>query len=296
MKRFVAYNSLVFLISLLLIFICGSSNTFLLAQKKITPSVQTTQMNEHFYKLYVHDFVYMLVFNGCDGALLVDSGWEPLNLIEVELKKIGVDKIKFIINTHSHGDHVDGNALFGQDVVIISSQRCRYNLLNDVDFPKSGLPNLTFSDSISIHFNDEEINLYFMPGHSDNDIVVHFTKANIACIGDIGFHNTASTWPGYSANVYDMEASLIWMANHFADDVKIIHGHEAKYTLVDIKLDAKMVAEAIKLVTPLIQLGLDLNQIKERNPLKKSAFSIVRENSEKWIYNLVRDKSYLNKK
>jgi cyclase len=291
MKRFIAYNSLVFSISLLFIFICGGSNTFLLAQTEIKPSIQTTQLNEHFYKLYVHDFVNILVFNGPDGALLVDTGCEPVDLIATEIKKIGIDKIKFIINTHSHGDHVGGNALFGHEAVIISSQRCRDALLEDDNFPKSGLPKLTFSDSMSIHFNDEEINLYFMPGHSDNDIVVHFTKANIACIGDLGFHNTASTWPGYSANVYDMEASLIWMANHFADDVNIIHGHEANYTLADIKLDAKMVAEAIKLVTPLIQQGLDLNQIKERNPLKNSTFKILKENSEKWIWNLVRDKN-----
>ena len=80
------------------------------------------------------------------------------------------------------------------------------------------------------------------------------------------------------------------MANHFTDDVKIIHGHENNYTLVDLKLDAKMVSETIKLVTHLILHGLDPDQIKKRNPLKNSSFSIVRENSEKWIWNLVRDK------
>ena len=296
MKRFINYSSLVFSISLLLIFICGSSNTFLLAQTRIKPSIQTTQVAEHFYNLYVHDFVNMLVFNGPDGALLVDTGCEPVDLIEAELKKIGVDKIKFIINTHSHSDHVEGNALFGQDAVIISSQRCRDSLLEDVNFPKSGLPNLTFSDSMSIHFNDEEIYLYFMPGHSDNDIVVHFTKANIVCIGDFGFLKPNFVWPGISANVYDMEKSMIRMTKSFSDKALIIRGHKNDYTMVDLKLDAEMVKEAIMLVSPLIQQGLDLHQIKERNPLKNSAFSIVRENSEKWIENIFRDKRHSNKK
>ena len=296
MKRFIAYNSLVFSILLLLIFICGGGNTLLPAQTRIKPSIQTTQVVEHFYKLYVHDFVNMLVFNGPDGALLVDTGSEPVDLIEAELKKIGVGKIKFIINTHSHGDHVEGNALFGQDAVIISSQRCRDALLEDVNFPKTGLPNLTFSDSMSIHFNDEEINLYFMPGHSDNDIVVHFTKTNIVCIGDFGFSKDGSVWPGLSANVYDMEKSMIRMTKLFSDKALIICGHKNDYTMGDLKLNTEMVKEAIMLVIPLIQQGLDLDQIKERNPLKNSAFSMVRKNSEKWIENIFRDRKHSNKK
>ncbi|MFX0203192.1 MAG: MBL fold metallo-hydrolase [Candidatus Hodarchaeota archaeon] len=289
-------HSLVFSILILLIFICGGSNTFLQAQTRIKPSIQITQLAENFYKVYVHNFVNILVFNGPDGALLVDTGFEPVDRIEAELKKIGVDKIKFIINTHSHGDHVEGNVLLGREAVIISSHRCRDVLLEDDDFPKSGLPNLTFSDSMSLHFNDEKINLYFMPGHSDNDIVVHFTKANIVCIGDFGFFIPYSVWPGISANVYDMEKSMIRMTKRFSDKTLIIRGHKSDYTMVDLNLNAEMVKEAIMLVSPLIQKGLDLEQIKEQNPLKNSAFSIVRENSEKWIENIFRDKRHSNKK
>ena len=243
MKRLIAYNSFVLTISLLLIFICGGNNTFLLAQKKRDPGIQTTQVAKNFYKVYVHNFVNMLVFNGSEGALLVDTGYEPLDLIEAELKKIGVDKIKFIINTHSHGDHVEGNALFGSDAAIISSQQCRDNLLEEVDFPKSGLPNLTFSDSLSIHFNNEEINLYFMPGHSNNDVVVHFKKANIVFLGDFGFYENGATWPGISGNVYDIEKSIVRMTNFFSDKALIIHGHTSKYTMADLKLHAEMVTE-----------------------------------------------------
>lgn len=292
MNCFFSHSSMVFSRSLLLIFVCGGSNTTILAQTKIKPSIQTTQMDEHYYKLYVHGFVNMLVFNGPDGALLVDSGCQPMDLIEAELKKIGADKIKFIINTHSHGDHVEGNALFGQDAVIISSQKCRETLLEDEKFPRSGLPNLTFLDSMSIHFNDEKINLYSMPGHSNNDIVVHFSKANIVCIGDFGFFKPFSDWPGLSANVYDMEKSMIWMTTRFSDKTRFILGHKNEYSMVDLKLNTEMVKEAIKLVSPMIQQGLDLDQIKKRNPLMESAFSMVRENPEHWIDNIFRDRKH----
>ena len=294
MKRFIAYDRLIFSISLLLIFICGSNNTFLLAQKKCEPGIQTTQVAKNFYKLDVNDIVNILVFNGPDGALLVDTGCEYVDLIEAELKKIGVYKIKFIINTHSHGDHVDGNAILGKEAVIISSHQCRKVLLKKDTFPKSGLPILTFSDSMSINFNDEEINLYFMPGHSDNDIVVHFTKANIVCIGDFGFFKPYFCWPGISGNVYNIEKSLVLMTNLFSDKTLIIHGHTNDYTMADLKQNVEMVQEAIMLVSPLIQKGLNLDQITQLNPLKNSTFSLVREYSEKWIWNMVRDKRHSN--
>lgn len=295
MKRFLTHDSLVVSILFIIILLWGSS-TFISAQTRIKPGIRANQIAENFYKVYVHNFVNMLVFNGPDGALLVDTGFEPVDIIEAELKKIGINKIKFIINTHSHSDHVRGNAFLGQDAVIVSSHRCRDVLLEDDTFPKSGLPNLTFSDSMTIHFNDEEINLYFMPGHSGDDIVVHFKKANIVCIGDFGFYKPYAVWPGTSANVYDMEKSLVRMTKLFSDKSLIIHGHNNDYTMDDLRWNAEMVKEAISLVRPMLQKGFTLDQIKEQNPLKNSTFSMVRENSEKWIWNIFRDKNNQNKK
>ena len=272
----------------ILIFICAGSSTFLLVQRGIKPSIQTTHLAENFYKIFVHNFVNMLVFNGPDGALLVDTGGEPVDLIEVELKKVGVNKIKYIINTHFDGDHVGGNAILGQEAVIISSSQCRDALIKQDGFPKSGLPNLTFTDSIRIHFNNEEIILYFMPGHSDNDIVVHFKKANIVCIGDFGFSKYPEIWASKNGNIYAMEKSMIRMVRLFSDNTLFVPGHGNDYAMSDLKLLTEMISEAIILVRPLIQQGLLLNQIKERNPLKNSTFSNVRENADKWIENIFR--------
>lgn len=280
----------------ILIFISFTISSLLLAERKIKPSVQTTPLAENFYKIYVHKFVHMLVFNGPDGALLVDSGFEPVALIESELKKIGIKKIKYIINTHFDGDHVGGNALLGQGAVIISSSRCRDVLLKYIDenFPKSALPNLTFTDSMRIHFNNEEINFYFMPGHSDHDVVVHFKKANIACLGDFGFSKYPEIWPSKNASIYAMEKSMSRMAKFFSSDVIFVCGHEKSYALSDLKLNSQMINEAVKQVSPLIQQGLSLEQIRKRNPLKNSSFSTMRENADKWIENIFRSKNYPN--
>lgn len=275
-------------IIVILIFICAGSSTFLLAQRRIKPSIQTTHLAENFYKIFVHNFVNMLVFNGPDGALLVDTGFEPVDIIEAELKKIGVNKIKYIINTHFDGDHVGGNAILGQEAVIISSSRCRDVLLKEDGFPKSGLPNLTFTDSMRIHFNNEEINLYFMPGHSDSDIVVQFTNANIVCIGDFGFSDSPGIWASKNGNIYAMEKSMIRMVRLFSDNALFVPGHGNDYTMSDLKSLTESIKEAIRLVRPLIQQGLSLNQIKERNPLKNSTISIVRENADGWIENIFR--------
>jgi glyoxylase-like metal-dependent hydrolase (beta-lactamase superfamily II) len=278
------------LLFLLLFLFDGGSSTASFAQTRREPSIQTTRIGEGFYRLYVHGFVNMVVFTGPDGALLVDTGYEPVGLIEAELEKIGITTINFIINTHAHEDHVAGNAILGRDAVIISSQTTRDLLLDDDTFPRFGLPELTFSDSLTIYFNDEEIVLYFMPGHSAGDTVVHFTKANIVCIGDHGFGSPSSVWPGTSANVYDMERSMILMTELFSSDTILVTGHESAYTMADLRSDSEMVGEAIRLVTPLIDEGLDVDQIKERDPLQMSKFLKVRENSEKWIESIVGDR------
>ncbi len=287
----IKYSSNHTLIVLLVMLFLNFNVSLLLASTTRTPSIKTTKLSENFYKLSVDNFVNMLVFNGTEGAILVDSGTNSTKLIKDELKRIGVKKIKYIINTHCHGDHVAGNHVLGSDAIIIASPKCRNILLKDNDFSRAGLPELTFSDSVSIYHNDETINLYFRPGHSSQDVVVHFTNADILCIGDYGFFQSVSRWPGSSANVYNMKKSMIWMTEQFSDTVTIITGHESEYSMANLKIDTELIKDTVRKVDSLINQKLTLAQIIEINPLINSDFLLVRENSKEWIKNI-----YVSKK
>src|SRR5712664_2143204 len=112
--------------------------------------------------------VYMLegsggnigVCAGDDGIVIVDDQYAPLaNKIKEALKGISDKPLKFVINTHFHGDHTGGNAQFGADATIIAHDNVRERLkaAGTNAQPKESLPVITFNEHASVHFNGEDI-------------------------------------------------------------------------------------------------------------------------------------------
>lgn len=256
------------------------------AQSRIKPGVLTTKITENFHILQVHNFVNMLVFDGSEGALVVDSGFEPVHLIEEALDELNIDDVKYIINTHFDGDHVEGNDSLGRDALIISSQGCRERLASDTTFPASGLPHLVFSDSLTLYFDQEQIKLYEMPGHTDHDVVVYFMEANIVCIGDFDWTTCPGIWPEKRGSIFDLQRSMDRMVELFPRDALFIPGHGLHLTMTDLELRTAMLDDALHLVNPLIEKGLSRNQIIQQNPLSYSSYPQIRDNAKKWIDNI----------
>src|SRR5687767_5552983 len=111
---------------------------------------------------------------GRDGILIVDDQFAPLaDKIRAALKTLGEGKLRFILNTHWHGDHTGSNAAFGPEAPIVAHTNVRRRLETGMDVPgrkvdsapREALPVVTFDESLSIHFNDEEIRVVHMePG------------------------------------------------------------------------------------------------------------------------------------
>ena len=103
---------------------------------------------------------------GQDGILIVDDQYAPLAAkILAALQKLDRGELKFILNTHYHGDHTGGNEILGQSAPIIAHTNTRTRLL---DQPKAAWPIITFDDDASVHFNGEEIKAVHYPrGHTD---------------------------------------------------------------------------------------------------------------------------------
>ena len=125
---------------------------------------------------------------GPDGILIVDDQFAPLaDKIKAALKTLGEGKLKFILNTHYHGDHTGGNVAFGPDAPIIAQTNVRKRLSEEQKSkffnrttppsPKEALPVITFDQSVSVFFNGEEIKVIHFPrGHTDGDSVIFFHR------------------------------------------------------------------------------------------------------------------------
>src|SRR6185436_8620093 len=94
---------------------------------------------------------------GVDGNLMVDDQFAPLAAkIDAALQKLNPGKLKFLLNTHHHGDHTGGNAAFGaKDATIIAQSNVRNRLAKEANPKKEGFPVITFDQSASVHFNGE---------------------------------------------------------------------------------------------------------------------------------------------
>jgi glyoxylase-like metal-dependent hydrolase (beta-lactamase superfamily II) len=132
----------------------------------------------------------ILVSVGSDGILLIDSMYAPMHQKIMEaLTKLSRQPIRYVINTHLHGDHTAGNeAMAKLGAVIISHENMRKRMAapqNNAP-PAAGLPTVTYTDSMTLHFNGEEIYIYHpAPAHTDGDSIIYFKHANVMHVGDI---------------------------------------------------------------------------------------------------------------
>jgi cyclase len=215
--------------------------------------------------------VYMLtgsggrigVSAGEDGIVIVDDQFAPLApKIRAALNTISVKPVKFIINTHYHGDHIGGNAIFARTGTIIAHDNVRKRLEGGT--PKQSLPIVTFSDTTTVHLNGEDIRaVHFPNGHTDGDAVVYFTRSNVVHMGDDFFNarlpfidvENGGSVKGLIANIDKILAAL-------PDDVKIIPGHGDLSDKTGLRRFVEMLEATSDVVERAIKGGRPLDQMK----------------------------------
>jgi cyclase len=234
---------------------------------------QTDYSKVEIKTTHVSGNIYMLegaggnigVSVGPDGVLIVDDQFLPLApKIEAALAKLHTNAPKFLLNTHWHGDHTGGNPHFGKKASIIAHTNVRKRLADKSDTPKEALPVVTFDDSLSVHFNGEEIRvIHLPPGHTDGDSVIHFTKSGVIHTGDQFFNarfpfidlGSGGDVAGYVKNVETLLAKL-------PSGAKIIPGHGALATREDLVKFHQMLTETLGIVRKGIAEGKTLEQVK----------------------------------
>jgi len=210
---------------------------------------------------------------GEDGILIVDDQYAPLaEKIRAALKGLGDGKLKFILNTHWHGDHTGGNESFGAEAPILAQTNVRKRMSSEQHVfgetipasPAKALPVVTFDESLSVHFNGEEIKaVHFPHGHTDGDAVVFFTGSNVVHMGDDFF---AGRFPfvdlASGGSVQGMAENVGKILGQLPADVKIIPGHGPLSTVADLKAFHDMLVKTTGIVAGRIKAGKSKEQVQ----------------------------------
>ena len=226
---------------------------------------------------------------GPEGFLLVDTQFAPLSSkILGALQEIGQGEVKYIINSHFHADHVHGNAALGQNATVVAHSNTRKRLSEEL---AARLPDVIFTEQMSLKFNDEDIKLiHFAHGHSDSDIVIHFTESNVWHLGDL-WNSGSASFPLVDliagGSLYGMLENVRALTEIIPEDAKIIPGHYALSDLEGLKATLEMLIETIGLVSRKKAAGITLGQIKQEGlPLKYAAWGKAYTGADAWIENI----------
>jgi len=247
--------------------------------------------------------VYMLqgaggnigVSAGDDGIVIVDDQYAPLApKIQSALKGIEDKPLRFVINTHWHGDHTGGNPIFSRQAPIIAQENVRKRLATGrkgpgpeiPPQPANVLPVVTFEDKVSVHLNGEDIQaIHFPKGHTDGDSVIFFPQANVLHMGDdfvtYGFPYVDLNSGGTVRGLIDALRKVVTLV---PPNVKVIPGHGDLSTLDDVRAFTKMVEETFNLVSAQVSQGKSADEIKKSNVLAAySKYSGDFVNTDRWI-------------
>jgi cyclase len=224
------------------------------------------------------------VSHGEDGTTLIDDQYAPMTgKIQAAVTSLGAKPVKFLVNTHWHGDHSGGNENLGKaGAVIMAHDNVRVRLAAGAvsgagtsgartiaAAPPAALPVITYADGLKLHLNGEEIRVIHMPAaHTDGDSIIHWTKSNVIHMGDlfmlqISFPYVDRDSGGDVRGFVAAADKVLAIAN---DQTKIIPGHGAIATKADLQNHRNMIATVIAKVEAGIKAGQTLDQIKASNP------------------------------
>lgn len=270
---------------------------FILSASAQDPTVETTPIRDGLYLLQGRGG-NVVASVGDDGVLLVDSdygNYQPAYLEAV--RALDADGVRFVINTHWHGDHTGSNGAWGETGSVIMahdnvrlrmSTRQENTLFKRVTEPSppAALPLVTFADSLALHANGETVEVRHYPaGHTDGDSTVTFVEADVVHLGDHYFkdrfpfidRDSGGTVDGFITNVTAI-------LDRLGDDTVIVPGHGDLAGREDFARYRAMLLATRDEVSKMQDEGLDLDAIKSRGLSEQwQSWGEGFINEERWI-------------
>lgn len=218
--------------------------------------------------------------HGADGNVLVDDQYAPLTQkILAAVRRIDPDPVKFVVNTHWHGDHSGGNENLGKGgAVIVAHENVRRRMSVEQfstrfgktpSSPAVALPVVTFGQGVTLNFNGDEMQVvHVRAAHTDGDSLVYWKAAKVLHMGDTFFHKVTLPFIDVeSGGTIDGAIAAVRTGLALAaPDAKIIPGHGPVATRGDLEAYLAMLIEVRTAVASAKASGHTLAQIKAANP------------------------------
>ncbi|HBE81279.1 MAG TPA: MBL fold metallo-hydrolase [Pyrinomonadaceae bacterium] len=293
--------------------------SLLLTATVLSPSILAHGDNSHFPReqditvrtTKVAGNVYMLqgrggnigAIVGPEGILIVDDDYKVVSeKLAAALKELGSASPKYVFNTHWHGDHTEGNEYFGKSSTIVAHTNVRKRLSQTNTVfgrtvaiaPVVSWPVITYTASMSIFFNGEEIQAVHYPNsHTDGDTVVFFKGSNVVHFGDMFF---AGRFPFVDlengGSVQGLINNIGSLIQKIPADAKLIPGHGPICTVADLKNYHSLIVDSAKIVEDAMKAGKPLEDIKKAGfpeRFKEAGSGFIK--TDQWIETIYRSYS-----
>jgi cyclase len=258
-----------------LTFIILSIGLSVFAQQQEVKPVRLSLISNGLYELLDGKGAHGGVFIGDNGVLAIDAKMdkESVDQTIAEIKKITEKPVIYLVNTHSDGDHVNGNQYFPQEVIIISHENCRKEFFvpkrdgspSDWSKPEMAayVPEITFTDRMDIYPGSQKVELwYFGVGHTTGDAVVYFPAEKTAFIGDQFFKERPQLIHSYKGgNSFEHVKTLTKMLETLDAD-KFCSGHSEIVGRQAIMDHINQIKQQQEKVRQLVKKNKSLDEIK----------------------------------
>lgn len=237
---------------------------------------------------------------GEDGVVLVDDQFAPLApKIRSAVEALDGGDVRFVLNTHWHGDHTGGNEVFGREATVISHENVRKRLSTvqvvrgDTVRPKPEVawPVVTFDRSVKLHVNGDTLHVRHYPaGHTDGDAVVFFRGSNVVHMGDLMF---AGGFPfvdlGSGGTVRGYMEAVATILDEVPADAAVIPGHGPLTDVEGLRAFHDMLVETVGIVEERREEGMTLEEAKAAGlPDRWSSWGEGFISTEDWIETVYR--------
>lgn len=217
---------------------------------------------------------------GPDSVFMVDDDFAPMApKLKAAVAALTNRPVQFLLNTHFHFDHTGGNEVFGQTgAVIVAHDNVRRRMSSEqlISFigarqaasPRIALPVVTVPGEVKLHVNGDEVHAFHVPAaHTDGDLIVRFTQANVVHMGDTFFNGMYPFIDGSSGGTPDGVLAAYDRVLALADaQTRIIPGHGPLATKADLQATREMLAAVTARIKAARQAGQTSEQIAAGKP------------------------------